>query len=160
MIKRFLFIFMLNFILISCSSAMNNIRTVHMGVREAGRLTDIEIAPRLSAHGEICITRANNAGFGQGSGQEGIEHWYRCMNGYMHLTEAVSAFRTSLEELENIYQDIENGMNRESDWMLWVGRVVDHGRTIIRLCDDVDLDIPDGFQENLNLLCTMTNCEG
>jgi len=144
----------------SCNNAMDTIREVHMGVREAGRLADEQIAPRLENHGDVCIERAEAAGHPAGSGAEGMEFWRECMSEYMQLEVAITGFRTSLEELENVYQDIEAGQRGESDWQYWARRVLDHGRTVLRLCGDLGLDTPDGMQAQLDSLCTLIQCEG
>lgn len=144
----------------SCQSGvMNTIRQVHMGVREAGRLADEEIAPRLENYGDTCIERADEAGFPAGSGSEGMNYWRECMSTYMQLEVAVSSLRTSLEELENIYEDIEAGRSDKSNWERIASRVLDHGRTVLRLCEELGVDIPDGMVEKLDGLCSIIACE-
>ena len=144
----------------SCAGPMDSIRSVHMGVREAGRLADEQIASRLENHGDVCIERAEEAGFSAGSGEEGMEFWRECMSTYIQLDTVITAFRMSLEELENVYQDIDAGRRGESDWRYWAKRVLDHGRTILRLCGEVGVDVPDALQEQLDNLCTVLQCEG
>jgi len=144
----------------SCNGAMDTIRGVHVGVREAGRVADEQIAPRLENHGDVCLERAEAAGHPAGSGAEGMEFWRECMSTYIQLDAALTGFRTSLEELENVYQDVDAGRRGESDWQHWARRVLDHGRTILRLCGEAGVDIPDGMQEQLDNLCTLIQCEG
>lgn len=149
----------------SCQTAsvMDTIRDVHMGVREAGRLADEQIAPHLENHGDTCIERAEAAGHGAGSGSEGMDFWRECMESYLQLDAAITGFRNSLEELENVYNDIEAGTRGETDWRYWAARVLDHGRTILRLIRELDIGIDSevlsGLQSNLDSLCGMLGCD-
>jgi hypothetical protein len=146
----------------SCNtqSVLDTIRDVHTGVREAGRLADEQIAPRLENHGDTCIARADAAGL---TGAEGMESWRECMSTYLQLDTAVTSFRNSMEELENVYQDIEAGTRGETDWRYWAARVLDHGRTIMRLVRELDVgidsDVLRGLQTNLDSLCGMLGCD-
>jgi hypothetical protein len=143
------------------SSTLDTIRQVHMAVREAGMRADAEIAPRFERQGDICTERAAAAGFSAGSGEEGFAYWRECMEQWYQLRTAVNSFRTSLEELENVYQDIED--RGEADWQHWAGRVVDHGRTLLRLIrevgPDIATDILSTLQEQLDALCRIIQCE-
>jgi len=143
----------------NCNGVMDTIRSTHMGVREAGRLADEQIAPRLENHSDVCIERAEAAGFPAGSGEEGMEFWRECMSTYIRLEQVISSFRTAMEELENVYDDIEAGRAGESDWRYWAARVLDHGRTILRLCEQAGVDVPEGMQSALDNLCTLLNCD-
>jgi hypothetical protein len=138
---------------------MDTIRSVHMGVREAGRLTDQQIAPRLEAYGDVCIARADAAGFPAGSGAEGMNFWQECMSSYMQLDVAISSFRESLEELEHVYEDVEAGRRGETDWRYWARRALVHGQSILRLCEALELDVPDEMSTQLGNLCTLIQCE-
>lgn len=151
----------------SCQPQVNDVlevvRDVHMGVREAGVLADEQIAPMLENRGETCIARAEAAGFPANSGLEGMEYWRDCMTTYFQLETAVTGMRTTLEELENVYSDIESGVRGETDWRYWAARVLDHGRTILRLVRELDIgidsDVLRGMQTNLDSLCGMLGCD-
>ena len=144
-------------------STLDTIRQVHIGVREAGHLADEEIAPRFENKHETCIAEAEEAGYPAGSGQEGMNFWTECMEKWLRLDVAVSAFRNSLEELENVYNDVEAGTRGESDWQYWAGRVLDHGRTVLRLVRELEIEgIPDnileGLQTGLEAICGLLQC--
>lgn len=149
----------------SCNtqSVLDTIRDVHMGVREAGRLADEQVAPRLTNHSDVCLARAEAAGHGEGSGAEGMEFWRECMSLYLQLDTAITGLRNSLEELENVYQDIEAGTRGETDWRYWAARVLDHGRTVLRLVRELEIDVDSeilrGLQTNLDNLCGMLGCD-
>jgi hypothetical protein len=149
----------------SCNtnSVLDTIRDVHTGVREAGRLADEQIGPHLENHGDVCMERSTAAGVGQDSEDAGMEFWQDCMAAYMQLDVAVTGFRSALEELENVYQDIEAGTRGETDWRYWAARALDHGRTIIRFVRELDVgidsDVLRGLQSNLDSLCGMLGCD-
>lgn len=149
----------------SCNtqSTLDTIRDVHMGVREAGRLADEQIAPRLENHGDVCLERAQAAGHGEGSGVEGMAFWRECMEQWIALDAAVTGFRNSLEELENVYQDIEAGTAGERDWRYWAARTLDHGRTVLRFVRELevglDSELLTSLQTNLDNLCRIIGCD-
>jgi hypothetical protein len=148
----------------SCNtrSVVGTIRTVHMGVREAGMHADEALAPHLEEYGDVCIQHAADAGFGPGSGEEGMAFWRECMEAWLTLETAMSEFRNSLEELENVYADIEAGVRGETDWRYWAGRVLDHGRTILRFIRELDVGLDSTIlqelQTNLDSLCRLLGC--
>src|SRR4030042_4717511 len=118
-----------------CSTrrTLDTIRQVHSCIREAGRRVDDQVASRIERQGDICIERAAEAGFPADSGEAGMAYWRQCMEDWYEFSVAVNSLRNSLEELENIYNDIEAGDRGESDWQYWARRVLDHGRTVLRL---------------------------
>ena len=164
-----LFVMLLLVVIMSTGSHCNTrdtlttIRRVHMGVREAGHLVDDQIAMRLERQGDICIERAEAAGFSAGSGEEGFAYWRQCMEQLYQLVVAVNTFRSSLEELENIYQDVEAGERGESDWEYWARRVLDHGRTVLRLARELDVGFDsttvETLQNQLDVLCRLLRCD-
>jgi len=145
----------------SCNTAdtMDTIRSVHMGVREAGRIADEQVAPHLTEYGDTCIARAEAAGHPAGSGQAGMDYWRECMVHYDGLADATEGLRIALEELETIYNDIEAGVDRNADWNRWIVSALRHGRNIIRFCELLELDIPGTLSEQLDNLCVLAQCD-
>jgi hypothetical protein len=145
------------------SSTIDTIRDVHSGVREAGRIADDTLTPLFTNQSYVCLERANDAGYPADSGEPGMQFWRDCMESWMRLEAAVTGMRNSLEELENIYQDIEAGAAGEDDWRYWGARVLDHGRSILRLVRELgvglDSDILTGLQETLDSLCRLLGCD-
>lgn len=140
-------------------SMMDRVRTAHSTVREAGRVSDEVIHPLVTERDELCIERADAAGFPAGSGQEGMDYWRACMESYYTLVAAIDGVRIALEELEDIYDDIEAGVDRNASWARWTRSLVRHGRNIVHLCEVLGIDIPDSFTGSLDTICTLVHCE-
>jgi len=85
------------------------------------------------------------------------------MESWNQLRISINEFRSALEELENIYQDVEAGRRDERDWRYWASRVLDHGRTILRFVRElevgIDSEILESLQRNLDSLCGILSCD-
>ena len=144
----------------SCQgSAMDTVRDAHTGIRGAFARADEFVAPRFDAAGDTCIARSVASGL---TGQAGADDADVCMAKWLELDTAISATREAMAELEEVYDDIDNG--RDADWQTIAMRVLSHGRQIVRLLDELDIDGADdvisSMREALDQICSMVNCEG
>jgi len=140
-------------------SAMDTVRDAHTGIRGAFARADEFIAPRFDVAGDTCIAQAQAAGL---TGQAGADASDECMSTWLELDRAVSATREGMAELEAVYDDIDNG--READWQNIARRVLVHGRNVVRLLDEVDIDGADevisSMREALDQVCSLVDCDG
>ena len=140
-------------------STMDTVRDAHTGIRGAFARADEFIAPRFDAAGDTCIAEAQAAGL---TGQAGADAADECMSTWLELDRAVSATREGMAELEAVYDDIDNG--READWQAIALRVATHGRNVIRLLDEIDIEGADevisSMREALDQVCSLINCDG
>jgi len=139
----------------SCQTdaAMNRIRQVHTGVREAFIRADEFIAPRFEMAGDLCIEQSSSA-----------EESDECMRLWLRLDVVMSMSREALAELENVYNNIETGSSGEADWQYWVLQVLTHGRVLLHVLDELNLNGADliigGIRDALDQICQFANCEG
>ena len=142
----------------SCNlrSAMNEVRRVHVNVREAFQMMDRVVAPLIDEAADRCIAEVRERGL---EGAEGQAAAFECIRPYFQLEEVVSSSRELLGELENVYTAIEAGSDRVSDWQYWARQLVAHGRSIVRICVELHVDIPSGFVTALDTLCELTQCQ-
>ena len=117
-------------------STMERVRKVHMGVREAFRATDEFIAPRLEDAADVCIRRA-----------ETPHHADECMRKWLELDDALSLVRESLASLEVVYDNIDRTKTGEADWKYWALQVLRHGRSVIRIIAEIDIEGADRIIE-------------
>lgn len=136
---------------------MGRIRQVHMGAREAFITADDEIAPMLEAADARCIEQADALGLTE---QAGMNSWRMCMSTWQQISVAVATTRRAVAELENIYDTIEAGSERSEDWLAWGRNVVSHANTIIQMLEELDVDVPDGLQTGVDMLCNIVGCAG
>lgn len=140
-------------------STIDTIRDVHSGVRGAFASADEFIAPRFDAAGNTCIAQAQAAGL---VGQAGADASDECMSTWLALDRSVSATREAMAELEEVYEDIDDG--READWQRIALRVLTHGRGVIRLLDEIDIegadDVISSMREALDQVCALVDCDG
>lgn len=137
-------------------TTMDGIRSAHSGVREGFQLSDGVLAPMYSDAHQLCLAEADERGLTE---QPGMDYYNRCMESWNQIEEIFSSIRECLHELENIYQDIENGVDRNSDYRLWIRRLFDHTQTIMRLLEILEVDIPDGLMNSVEGICTIIGCE-
>jgi hypothetical protein len=140
-------------------STMDTVRDVHTGIRGAFARADEFIAPRFEAAGDACIAEAQAAGL---TGQEGADASDECMSVWLQLDQAVTLTREAMAELEEVYEDIDNG--READWQRIARRVLTHGRNVVRFLDELDIDGADdvisAMRTALDRVCDMVDCDG
>jgi hypothetical protein len=140
-------------------SAMDTVRDAHTGIRGAFARADEFIAPRFDAAGDTCIAQAQAAGL---TGQAGADASDECMSTWLELDRAVSATREGMAELEEVYEDIDNG--RQTEWEHIAVRVLTHGRNVVRLLDELDIDGADevisSMREAIDQVCSLVNCDG
>lgn len=139
----------------SCQTqaAINRIRQVHTGIREAFVQADEFVAPRFEAAGDVCIEQSSSA-----------EESDECMRLWLRLDIVMTMSRESLAELENVYNNIEAGTSGEANWQYWVLQVLAHGREIVRILDELDLEGADSvigrIRGALDQICDLAQCEG
>ena len=140
-------------------AAMDRVRDVHSGVVAAFRATDEIIAPMYTRAGDECIAEVQERGL---EGADARTAARVCMDegGWNAVEEALAASRHALAELEEIYDDIENGQERYSDWQSIAVRLLAHGRNIVTVLEAAGVDVPDDLRGAIDSLCDMTNCEG
>jgi hypothetical protein len=140
-------------------ATMDRVRDVHSGVVASFRGVDDTFAPMFADAGEICISQAREDGL---EGEEAREDARSCMetSGWFTIEEALSTTREALAELEQIYNDIENGRDRYSEWQSVAERLLAHGRRLATAIDAAGLDVPDDLMSTLDAICNMTDCEG
>jgi hypothetical protein len=137
-------------------TAMERVRDVHSVVVEGFQTTDTIVAPLFDDAGDQCIREAQDQNL---QGQEGRDYATNCMSSWMDVEQALSVSRDLLAELEVIYDDIENGSDRYSDWQSIATRLLNHGRNMVRLLESLGVDIPDGLTQAIESICELTNCE-
>lgn len=132
-------------------SAMEQVRNVHMSVREAFRATDEFVAPRLEDAADLCIRRSETA-----------HHADYCMRKWLQLDDALSLVRESMASLEVVYDNIEN--DRNEDWQYWILQILRHGRSIVNIMVEINIEgadpIIEQIRNTLNGICQVANCEG
>lgn len=140
-------------------SVMDTVRDVHTGVRGAFIHTDEFVAPRFEAAGDSCIAQSQAAGL---TGQEGVDASDECMRTWLELDRAIALTRESMAELEEVYEDIDNG--READWRNIARRVLSHGRQVVHILDEIDIegagDVISSMRDALDRICNLIDCEG
>lgn len=140
-------------------TAMDQVRNVHGGVVQGFVALDTQAASAFEEAGNVCIERAHDSGM---AGEEARDYARACMedNGMYPLEEALRTTREILAELENVYDDIENGEDRVRDWKAIAVRLVTHAHQIMIILEQVNIDIPTDLMDSVNTICEITQCEG
>lgn len=140
-------------------STLSHIREAHTIIRESFVQTDDFVSPRFEARGDECIAQGEAQGL---TGQALVDASNECMGPWLRLDEIIATVRESLAELENVYEDIENG--READWQRIAVRIVDHAHSILAILDELNIDEADSvvaeIRHAVDLVCQITHCEG
>lgn len=134
-------------------SIVQGIRNTHTPVREAFAMMDEFVAPRFDAAGDQCIEAAESRADAD-----------RCMRPWLRLDEVLGMSREALAELENVYNSIEAGAAGETDWQHWARQLLTHGRGLLRILDELDIDGADetisSMSNAIDQLCQLIGCEG
>jgi len=134
-------------------SVLNRIRQVHSGIRDAFVAADEFVAPRFDAAGDRCVEQSSSAAESDA-----------CMRTWLRLDEVLVMSREALAELENVYNNIEAGTSGAADWQYWALQVLAHGRAIVRILDELDIEGADsiitGVRNALDQICELARCEG
>ena len=139
----------------SCQTqvAVDRIRQVHSGIRQAFVEVDEYVAPKFAEAGSRCIEQSSSA-----------EESDECMRKWLRIDEVLVMSRESLAELENIYNNIEAGVAGETSWQYWALQVLAHGRAIVRILSELELGDADpiihGMHNALDQICQIAQCEG
>lgn len=139
-------------------SAMDQVRDVHSGAVTTFRSVDTQMATLFDTAGDVCIQQAQDDEL---TGTVAREAARACMEsrGWMSVEEGLSTIREVLAELEDIYDDIEEGIDRLDDWKHVVSRLLVHGRQLVTIIVATGTDIQDEFISTLDTLCEVIQCE-
>jgi len=140
------------------NSAMQQVRNVHGGIVQGFVILDTHTAEAFTEAGDECISRAHET---QLVGEEAREYARACMedNNMYALETALRTSREILAELENVYDDIENGEDRINDWKEIARRLLLHARQIMIILEQVNIEIPDDLMNSITMICDITHCE-
>lgn len=141
------------------NTAMDVVRDAHTGLRGAMIRADEFIADGFDDAGDTCIVRTQATGL---TGQAASDDSDVCMSTWLQLDTAIAAIREAMAELEEVYEDIDNG--RESDWEVIALRVLTHARGVIRLLDELDIagadEVIAAMREAIDQVCSFISCNG
>ena len=139
----------------SCQTkaAMQQVRNVHMNVREAFKSTDEFIAPRFEEAADLCLRRA-----------ETPHHADACMEKWLELDNVLALVREVMSSLEVVYDNIERSDSGEAEWQYWIIQVFKHGQSILRIMAEIDIDGADRtieqLKDALDGVCQIVQCDG
>ena len=137
------------------NDTMRTVRIVHTDVRAVFVQADNLLAPMLENAGDACV----NAQSQSLTGEEGMTAWRSCMHLWMVVEASITTSRELFSQLEEIYEDIEAGHNHQHDLAFIFQQIVSHGRSILRACEALGVEIPPAFSAALDQVCVMVNCE-
>jgi len=138
------------------NDTLRTVRIVHTDVRAAFVQADNLLAPMLEDAGDACVATVDARNL---TGEEGMAAWRTCIHSWMVVEESVTTSRELFSQLEEIYEDIEAGHNHRHDLAFIFQQIVSHGRSIVRGCEALGVEIPPAFSAALDQICTMVVCE-
>lgn len=121
--------------------------SVHRNIRDGFRRTNILVAELCVDAGSEC---ANESLYLSNDVSSFLDYWKQCMEEWEYLTDAFERTRVIFTEIEFLYRSIQD--RRIYQYTNYLSVLLIEGNTICTILIDLNIDIPEYFQESLNVI--------